>query len=342
MFAWLGASLLAVWVAFGHGHVAQARAALAIADAAPPSPQKPTNTQRPGGTKPSKPAASAPAAKSAPATNKTSGDASAPANPAPAGGPAASAGPASTPGDAVAPARPSTGGAATTAPSAEPTRSLPAGIDASRRESELYGERLQRLESDVEELKEKVFRTRARLALLKETVLHGVMAGTRTIIAHRNLMGSQFRLVKIVYFLDGAQVFARSDDDGTLDSEEEIVIFDGNLVSGPHNVTLELTYRGRGSGLFSYLNGYVFESRSSHSFTASEDASLKLLSVGFEQGNLTTEMSDRPAVSWQELAIDAAGKPVGERRGRGRDRAAPPKAKATTKASGRAKRKKGS
>ncbi|TPV93677.1 MAG: dihydrolipoamide acetyltransferase [Myxococcales bacterium FL481] len=180
----------------------------------------------------------------------------------------------------------------------------------------MYGERLSRLEADVEQLKEKVFRTRARLSLLKETVLHGVMAGSRTIIAHRNLMGAQFRLVKIVYFLDDAQVFARRDDDGALDSEEEIIVFDGNLVPGPHNATLELTYRGRGSGAFSYLNGYVFESRSSHSFTASEGGSVKIVSAGFEQGNLTTEMSDRPAVSWQELGIDSGGRPTGETRSR--------------------------
>ncbi len=230
---------------------------------------------------------------------------------------------------------PPRGGASTGAP-----RSLPAGIDASRRESELYGERLQRLEADVEDLKERVFRSRARLALLKETVLHGVMAGARMIIAHRNLMTSQFRLVKVIYFLDGAQIYARADEDGALDSEDEVVIFDGNLVPGPHNVTIELTYRGRGSGLFSYLNGYVFESRSSHSLTAPEDGALKLLSVGFERGNMTTEMSERPAVSWQEVAIDASGRPAGQRRGKKRGRKRRSSSPAPSQPSGKRKGKK--
>ena len=37
---------------------------------------------------------------------------------------------------------------------------------------------------------------------------------------------------------------------------------------------------------------------------------LKLVSQGFEKGNMTTEMSDRPAVNWQEVPLDAAGRPL--------------------------------
>jgi len=62
--------------------------------------------------------------------------------------------------------------------------------------------------------------------------------------------------------------------------------------------------------VFSYLNGYTFESRSSHNFTAPENGALRLLSVGFEKGNLSTEMKDRPSVDWQEVALDASGKPL--------------------------------
>lgn len=174
----------------------------------------------------------------------------------------------------------------------------------------MYGDRLDALETDVGDLKDRIFRSKARLALLKETVLHGVMAGSRVILVHRNVMGSQFRLVEVRYKLDGAQIFARRDaSSGALDEQDEIVVFDGNLVPGPHTVTIEITYKGRGFGVFSYLNGYTFESRSSHSFTAPENGALRLVSVGYEKGNLTTEMRDRPAVDWQTVPLDASGKP---------------------------------
>jgi hypothetical protein len=187
---------------------------------------------------------------------------------------------------------------------------LPETVDSSKRESEIYGERINGLSGDVDDLKERIFRSKARLSVLKETVLHGVLAGSRVIIVHRNLMGSQYQLNKVAVILDGAQIYARTDDSGTLDQEDELTVLDGNIVPGPHTITVELTYQGRCFGVFSYLNGYTFESRSSHNFTAPENGAVRLVSSGYEKGNLTTEMKDRPSVEWQEIPLDASGKPL--------------------------------
>lgn len=186
--------------------------------------------------------------------------------------------------------------------------------DASVRQSDLYGDRLNALQGDVDGLKDRIFRSKARLSLLKETVLRGVLAGSRVILAHRNLMGSGFKLVRVVYTLDGAQVLARNDETGSLDSEDELVIIDGNLPPGPHNVQIELTYQGHGYGVFAYLSNYTFTSTGSYSFTAPENGAIKVLSSGFEEGNLTTEMADRPAVNWQEQMLDASGRPLPKQR----------------------------
>lgn len=200
------------------------------------------------------------------------------------------------------------------APTEEPTdlldTDLPDSVDSSQRESEIYGARIDGLSGDVDDLKERIFRSKARLSVLKETVLHGVLAGSRVVIVHRNLMGSQYRLTKVAVILDGAQIYARSDDSGTLDQEDELPVLDGNIVPGPHTITVELTYQGQGFGVFSYLNGYTFESRSSHNFTAPENGAVRLVSSGYEKGNLTTEMKDRPSVEWQEIPLDASGKPL--------------------------------
>lgn len=225
-----------------------------------------------------------------------------------------------------APAQPATKPAA--APAAQPTKPPPApapsptaspdpfaapaggASNPNVRESELYGDRLDNLQGEVDELKDKIFRSKARLTLLKETVLKGVLAGSRVTIAHQNLMGSGFRLTRVVVSMDGAQIFARTDETGSLDGEDEFVVYDGNLPPGPHSVTVKLEYQGNGYGVFAYLNGYKFTSNSTHSFTAPENGAVKLVSQGFERGNMTTEMSDRPHVNWQEVPLDAAGRPL--------------------------------
>jgi hypothetical protein len=187
---------------------------------------------------------------------------------------------------------------------------LPDSTDSSKRESEIYGARIDGLSGDVDDLKERIFRSKARLSVLKETVLHGVLAGSRVVIVHRNLMGSQYRLTKVAVILDGAQIYARSDDSGTLDQEDELTVLDGNIVPGPHTITVELTYQGQGFGVFSYLNGYTFTGRGSHNFTAPENGAVRIVSSGYEKGNLTTEMSERPKIDFQEIPLDASGKPL--------------------------------
>ncbi|MDC0721367.1 hypothetical protein [Nannocystis bainbridge] len=175
---------------------------------------------------------------------------------------------------------------------------------ASARTSDLYGDRLDGIEAEVNSLKDKIFRSKARLAVLRDTVMAGVAAGGRVVLAHRNLMGVGFRLVRIVYTLDGAQIFARSDESGGLDAEDEILVFDGTLPPGPHEARVELTYQGQGYGVFTYLRGYTFKSPQTHSFNVTEGGSFKLVSKGYERGNLTTEMKDRPAVEFQILGQD--------------------------------------
>jgi hypothetical protein len=255
------------------------------------------------------PAAAAPAAPGKPAT-PASKPASKPASAAKSGAPA----PANATAPATAkPAMPDPFAPAAAQPSSAALTGQPTG---NARESEIYGDRLDGIEAEVAALKDKIFRSKARLAVLRDTVLSGVMAGGRVLIVHRNLMGSGFRLVRVAVVLDGSQIFARSDDTGALDQEDELPIFDGNLPPGPHEIAVELRYQGQGYGAFSYLKGYTFKSASNYSFLVGESGQFKLVSKGYERGNLTTEMKDRPAVDWQSVAIDAAGNPAGSPAGK--------------------------
>jgi len=113
--------------------------------------------------------------------------------------------------------------------------------------------RLKALERNVNDLKEQVFRTRARLNLLKETVLGGVIGASRCVIKHKNEMGATFRLIKVVYALDAVQIMNKVDDTGRLADMPEFDVYNGAIQPGNHTLSVQLVYQGSGFGVFSYL-----------------------------------------------------------------------------------------
>jgi len=176
-----------------------------------------------------------------------------------------------------------------------------------------YGVRLRDLEQRINELKEQIFRSKARLSLLAETVLQGVVAGSQARLIHENKMGNSYKLVKAVYALDGAPIFNKADEEGGLGDEEEFDVYNGSIVPGEHTLTIKLEYRGHGYGIFSYLKGYRFKVSSSHTFTAPEGKALNLRVVGYEKGGPTAPLEERPAVRFVERvsAVVAGGAAAG-------------------------------
>jgi hypothetical protein len=212
--------------------------------------------------------------------------------------------------------------AAATPPAADPNAAASTGDDSE------HAIKLRGLEEKVNDLKERIFRSKARLILLRETVLQGVISGAKAVIVHRNEMGSSFTLESVSYSLDSAPVFNKQDSKGELDEKEEIEIFNGPIVPGNHNLSVYMVYRGNGYGVFSYLKGYTFKIKSSYAFTAEEGKITTIKIVGYEKGGITTDLKDRPAIRYDvEVKQDVnAPVPTG---GGAKDQAAPPKAEGT-------------
>jgi hypothetical protein len=178
-----------------------------------------------------------------------------------------------------------------------------AGAAAGSADSGAYTVRLRGLEKNVNELKEQIFRTKARLNLLKETVLGGVIGASRALIRHKNEMGSSFRLIKAAFALDGVQIAAKSE--GNLADLQEFDVYNGAIQPGSHTLSVALTYQGNGFGVFSYLKGYKFNVKSSHTFVAGESKSTNITVVGYEKGNITTQLSDKPAIDFRVNVMSA-------------------------------------
>jgi hypothetical protein len=210
------------------------------------------------------------------------------------------------PGAAAAPAPAGPAAAGTTAVKATPDSALPPVTS-----DEAFQTRVKTLEEQVVDLKEKIYRTKARLLLLQETVLGGdLSSGARAVLVHKNDMGGSFGLESVAYALDGAPILTRTDKDGDLAKRPEFEIFNGRIVPGQHQVAVRLVYRGRGFGVFSYLEGYKFTVSSSYTFTAEPGKVTTVKVVGYEKGGITTELKDRPAVRYDvEVNREVAPKP---------------------------------
>ncbi|HEY0195054.1 MAG TPA: hypothetical protein VGC42_28265 [Kofleriaceae bacterium] len=156
--------------------------------------------------------------------------------------------------------------------------------------------RMRRLEQKTQALKERAWQLKARVQMLKEQVLGGG-AGAQAVIEHVSDMGASFRLTKLIYTLDGTQVFVRSDDTGeTLYKTKSFDVFSGPIAPGNHNVAVIATYRGHGYGVFEYLSKYTFTAKGSQGFLAGEGKVNKVDCRGFEKGNATMPLEKRAAI----------------------------------------------
>jgi hypothetical protein len=202
------------------------------------------------------------------------------------------------------PATGSDGGSAVApVPTAPPTASAvsPGGMDG-----QTYAVKLRDLEQRVDELKDQIRRSHTRLALLSDTIIGGGGAGSRAEISFDNEMSSAFRLVRALFVLDGQVQYQRADDTGALADQKEIPIFSGSVPAGDHTVSVLLNFQGNGYGVFTYLRGYKFEVKSSHSFTSAEGKTLTITATALEKGGVTTPLEQRPAIEWHEKVAPLA------------------------------------
>ncbi len=203
------------------------------------------------------------------------------------------------------PATPATGSAtgSAAAPAPAPTGATPAGapapqpdLAAVKPEEMTPNIRMRRLEQQTQALKERAWQLKARVQMLKEQTLGGG-GGAPASIDHNDQMGASYRLTKLIYSLDGAQVFARSDEGGeAMYKTRNFDIFAGPISPGNHNLQVVATYRGHGYGVFEYLTKFTFTARGTASFTTGEGKISKVECRGYEKGGAATPMEKRPAI----------------------------------------------
>lgn len=166
-----------------------------------------------------------------------------------------------------------------------------------------FNRELLTIEEQVNGLKERVFRAKATLQLLKEIVVQGTARGSRAAIWHVNKLGNSYRVESVAYYLDGQGKFSRVDPSGDLDSKREFKVFDGAIPPGNHNLTVNLKLRGHGFGIFSYVKNYNFNVQSSTAFMAEEGKSCQVRVVANERKGIGRSFTERPNVTFETRCI---------------------------------------
>ena len=133
--------------------------------------------------------------------------------------------------------------------------------------SAAYRSKILELNGRVNDLKEKFFEQRRVLPSSKKMCSQRQLQGPKGRFYHVNNMGPSYVLEKVVYSYDGVPLQSLVDVDGDLNDKEEIELSTGPLTPGSHTLSVMMVYRGNGFGVFSYLKGYVYTLRSSHTFS---------------------------------------------------------------------------
>jgi hypothetical protein len=162
------------------------------------------------------------------------------------------------------------------------------------------------IEEQVNGLKERVFRSKATLQLLKEIVIQGSSSGSRGRVIHVNKLGRSYTIESISYYLDGQVKFSKVDLSGGLGAHREMSIFDGPLPPGDHNLSVHLKLRGNGFGVFSYVSNYVFNVQASTAFTAEDGKSCRVKALIDERGGIGRSFTERPSVKFETRCIRLA------------------------------------
>jgi hypothetical protein len=221
----------------------------------------------------------------------------------PSGEPAAEEGAAAAPAEGGAEAQPAEGDAepaeAETAPAAT------AAADSAAQELSIYQE-LKTVENQVGGLKEKVFRSKARLLLLEEKVIRGVVSGAKAVIRHVNELGAAYALDSVTYYFDGNPIYQKTDvgTGGQLSKEKKVQLFEANIPPGNHTISVAGVIKGKGSGLFAYLSDYTFQFSSAYSFVAEDGKTTRVDSVLLKKGGPLADYVEGPTVEFRVVGGD--------------------------------------
>ena len=160
---------------------------------------------------------------------------------------------------------------------------------------EVYDLRVKELETRIDDLKDKVFRSKSRIVLLKETLLGNKIAGSKALIVQKNELGRRFKIKRMTYLLDGNVLRNEIDRDGSLSEKEQIELLNGAIGPGTHKLVVKIEFQGN-AAVFGYFEGYDFTLERQCKFPVEEGMATLIDVVAYREGGATKEVEKSPKI----------------------------------------------
>jgi hypothetical protein len=127
-------------------------------------------------------------------------------------------------------------------------------------------------------------------------------------IEHIDRMGESFDVVHVDVTVDGREVYTTGEAE-VENLPERICVYRDLVAAGEHPVAVHTKMRGVGHGVFSYLSGYRFETRSDSRVDVPRGSlGVHVRAVSGERGGPTTPLEERPHIGFEpEVLRDMNG-----------------------------------
>jgi hypothetical protein len=189
-----------------------------------------------------------------------------------------------------------------------PAPGAPADEGAAAPVSSEFMRELRSVESAVHGTKERVFRSKATLQLLRELIIESATLGSGVALWHRTDLPRAYDVESIQYFLDGRNVWAWSDPDGKQEPPDETQVRDQSVEPGAHTLLVAVVLRGNG-GAFRYVDDISFRVESSYAFEVKAGRLTTLRVKLASKGGVRKGFTERPTIVYDERtdALPEAG-----------------------------------
>ena len=158
---------------------------------------------------------------------------------------------------------------------------------------------LDQLNTESDELQNKIGLLRDRVDLLRESVIMGAISPSRTTISHKNDMGDSFEIQSIEYRLDGETIYTKDGKGEAIDLPKDLKILDGVLAPGEHIFETRVLVSGTGRGYYSYFRGYRFRLASKYRLNVAEGRLTGLTVSLYARPDMSLKPKDRLAIKYQ-------------------------------------------
>jgi hypothetical protein len=164
----------------------------------------------------------------------------------------------------------------------------------------LNPDQMRQFEDQLGDLRERIAKSKARLMQLHEQLKLGSVSIISLSILHKHDVSGAFKLESLSYTLDGFEVYSGvNTPENDLEKLEQFPVYEGGLLPGDHLLVVDLIFRGRGYGIFSYLNQYLFKVKARYMFTVNEGDVATLKVTTYDEGSFLTSLKDRLKVKFE-------------------------------------------